>query len=562
MINNFFHLLGRVSNAIILTDFQGNIIYINSVAKKLIRITKKNEINSILDIEPDFIPELIQEKKHINKHMKFKNIKVAVDIYVTSYDNINSGFLYVFEETVLSSEILDEIINPIEDIIVIYDKDGVLLKANKATQSLLPLELELEEYIGQNEQIVLEKNIAKNLVTPEIIKYKKPMSHNVEYPSGKVITYSGVPIFNENGDLAKIILTGRDISELVKLEAKLQKVKKLNNEYYNQLKELEKYREFNKLIYSSDSMDKLLKLAMRAAQTASSIFITGESGVGKEEIAKFIHKNSKRKDKPYIAINCAAIPSELLESELFGYEEGAFTGSKKGGKKGLFEEANGGTIFLDEIGELPLKMQSKILRVIQENTFMRIGGNKSITIDVRYVCATNLSKEQLTNNQKFRQDLYYRLSVIPIRIPSLRERKDDIFPLIQHFLIHFNDKYNRNISISKNIMKILYDFNWPGNVREIKNVIERLVILAEGDQINESELNMVIQLEDNNDKENEELDILVRKLIPLNEAYKILDEIMITKALKEHSSIVKAAKVLEIDPSTIHRKIKKGYNIK
>lgn len=560
MTNKFFHLLGRLSNAVILTDFQGGVLYVNSAAKKLIRLTKKNNITSILEIDPDFIPELILEEEQINKYINFSNIKITVDIYVTKYDNINSGFLYVFEDSALTSQELDEIINCIDDIVAIVNKDGIYEKGNKVIEKTLGIEL--EDYIGKKVEFFIDKEAISKPIAQEVIKSQKTQCKNVKYTNGKVITYTGIPIFNENGDLNRVVLTGRDVSELVKLEAELEKTQKLKEEYYTQLQEMKKNSQFNKVVYSSDRMDKLLNIVNRAAQTDSSIFITGESGVGKEEIAKFIHRNSKREGKPFIAINCAAIPSELLESEFFGYEEGAFTGAKKGGKKGLFEEANGGTIFLDEIGELPLQMQSKLLRVLQENGFMRIGGNKFISIDVRYICATNLSKEELSNKLKFRQDLYYRLGVVPIRVPSLRERKDDIFPLIHHFLSYFNDKYDRNVRISKNVMQLLYRYNWPGNVRELKNLIERFVILAERDVISESELNMLIQLEEHAHKENEQQDIIITRLMDLNKAYRMVDEIMIGRALKEHGTIVEAAKVLGIDPSTIHRKIKKGYNIK
>lgn len=562
MKNTFLHLLEHLSNAIILTDFQGGVLYVNSAAKKLIELTKKNNINSILEIDPDFSSELILEEKQINKYISFGDIKIAVDIYVTKYDNINTEFIYVFEESVLTSKVLDEVINYIDDIVIIASKDGVYLKQNKTTKLLgYDEQYGQEELIGKKPQCLIDKNITSNPITQQVLKTKKTINSIVKYSNGKVITYTGNPIYSENGEVNKIILTGRDVSRLVELEEKLEKTEKIKNKYYAQLTELKKYCELNKIVYSSASMDKLLNIAMRAAKTDSSVFITGESGVGKEVIAKFIHRNSKREDKPFIAINCAAIPSELLESEFFGYEEGAFTGAKKGGKKGLLEEATGGTIFLDEIAELPLQMQSKLLRVLQENRFMRIGGNKYIPIDVRYVCATNLSKEQLSNRLKFRQDLYYRLSVVPIRIPPLRERKDDIFPLVYHFLKYFNDKYNRNIIISKDVMKLLYHYNWPGNVRELKNVIERLIILAEEDMINESEFNMVTTLEDDNNEENGQLDIYIKKLMDLNRAHRIVDEIMIGRALNEYGTIVKAAKVLGIDPSTIHRKIKKGYNI-
>ncbi|WP_219666709.1 sigma-54 interaction domain-containing protein, partial [Clostridioides difficile] len=306
-------------------------------------------------------------------------------------------------------------------------------------------------------------------------------------------------------------------------------------------------------------MDNIKKVVKRAAASDSSIFINGESGVGKEIIARTIYKYSSRRDKPFIAINCGAIPNELLESEFFGYEEGSFTGAKKKGKKGLFEEANGGTIFLDEIGELPMQMQKKLLRVIQENTITRIGGSKPIKIDVRYISATNISHEDLRNNLKFRQDLYYRLSVIPVKIPPLRERKEDIVPLVNYFLKLYNEKYNREVEVSPKVIELLEEYSWPGNIRELKNIIERFVVLSAKNVIGEDEFNMLINL-DMIDNETDDLSpIVVNGIMNLNDAYKIVDQIMISKAINKYGSITKAAEVIGIYPSTIHRKIKSGH---
>jgi Transcriptional regulator containing PAS, AAA-type ATPase, and DNA-binding domains len=314
------------------------------------------------------------------------------------------------------------------------------------------------------------------------------------------------------------------------------------------------------IVYSSDKMKQVIKMAIRAAKTDSPIFITGESGVGKEEIAKFIHENSERNNKNFITVNCAAIPSELFESELFGYEDGAFTGAKKGGRRGLFEEANGGTIFLDEIGEMSLSMQTKLLRVLQENEIKRLGGNKFIKISVRYICATNLSKKQLSNNLKFRQDLYYRLSVIPINIPPLRDRREAIFPLVHVFLNRYNRKYNRKVKLDKKMMEFLHDYNWPGNIRELKNVVERIVILSENDSLSEKQFWYILQLgsKDISTKYNDTDDkIVVNGLMNLNKAHDIIDETMIQKALDKYSTVTGAAKAIGIDPSTIYRRLKK-----
>ena len=321
-------------------------------------------------------------------------------------------------------------------------------------------------------------------------------------------------------------------------------------------------------------MKKVKKMILRAARSDSSIFITGETGVGKEVVARYIHNNSSRREKPFIAVNCGAIPAELIESELFGYEEGAFSGARKRGKEGIIELVDGGTLFLDEIGELPYDMQKKLLRVIQENEVTRVGGVKPKKIDVRYVSATNITSEELHNPKKFRQDLYFRLSVIPIGIPPLRSRKDDIVPMCNHFLEIFNEKYQRNIRITKKVGDILTENPWYGNVRELKNLVERLVVLSSNDLVGEDQLQILMDLDsgmhenigatsicDVNLHDFEEVSrpsVVINGDMTLDEAVRHVEQKMIKEAVDKHGSIQKAARALGIDPSTIHRKIKSG----
>lgn len=230
------------------------------------------------------------------------------------------------------------------------------------------------------------------------------------------------------------------------------------------------------IVYRSKAMDEVLKNALKVAESDATVLILGESGVGKELIAELIHKNSPRKDEPLLKINCAGIPDSLLESELFGYRKGAFTGATFD-KKGKFELADGGTIFLDEIGDMPLNLQAKILRAIQFKEIEPIGGQPK-NVDVRIIAATNKKLEDLVKQGKFREDLYYRLFVVPIYVPPLRERKEDIYVLVEHFLEKFNAKYKKSVSISKSVMNILENYDWPGNIRELENLIERLVITS------------------------------------------------------------------------------------
>ena len=243
--------------------------------------------------------------------------------------------------------------------------------------------------------------------------------------------------------------------------------------------ELKKTYSIHGIIGVSESVRNLIDVVKKVAATDSTVLITGESGTGKSLIAKAIHFLSNRRDKPFVTINCAAIPETLLEAELFGYERGAFTGAHTS-KKGKFELADGGTVFLDEIGDMPLYLQAKILRVIQDKEVEHLGGEKVIKVDVRIIAATNRDLEALVREGKFREDLYYRLNVIPIHVPPLRERKEDIPILVDHFLERFNEKYGKNVRIAPEAMEPLVEYDWPGNIRELENTIERIVVMHEG----------------------------------------------------------------------------------
>ncbi|MGP8014009.1 MAG: sigma-54 interaction domain-containing protein, partial [Smithella sp.] len=304
----------------------------------------------------------------------------------------------------------------------------------------------------------------------------------------------------------------------------------------------------------------VIRMGWKAAATSSPVLIWGETGVGKEIVASVIHQTSTRNDKPFVVINCASIPDELLEAELFGYEEGSFTGAKRSGRKGILEEAHEGTLFLDEIGELPLKMQSKLLRFLQEGTFKRIGSNKTQSVDVRILSATNLTVDQLLSSKHFRQDLFYRIAVVPIFVPPLRERKEDIFPLINYFIKKFNLKYTTEIKLPVRQINRLYNYEWPGNVRELKNVIERIAILYASQELSEEDLESILNINPNED--NKEVPAFERPVTALpsslKKATERFEENLIRQAYKETGSIVKAAKALGINPSTIHRKLSSG----
>ena len=320
-------------------------------------------------------------------------------------------------------------------------------------------------------------------------------------------------------------------------------------------RELKSPYRFANIVFVSDKMRDVLDSAWRVSQSKANVLLRGESGTGKELIARTIHYHSKRCDKAFISVNCAAIPDTLIESDLFGHVKGAFTGAVTE-KKGRFEMADGGTLFLDEIGDIPPPMQVKLLRVLQERRFERVGSSKSITVDVRIIAATNRNLEEAVKEGKFREDLYYRLNVVPLRIPSLRERKEDIPPLVGHFLQLYNEENGREVKISNEALDTLLIHDWPGNVRELENCIERMIVMAKNDLIMTEDVPITIDtnISDNRSDESD----LYGQAKTLDHTIEDMEKERITEALKRAGYVqAKAARQLGITSRQIGYKIKK-----
>ena len=443
---------------------------------------------------------------------------------------------------------LHAIIDSCHDAIVVADAQGDLEKINKAYERISGINR--DDILGKNMNELEEEGIVSQSVSLLVLKRKKPVTILQKFQTGREMFLTGTPVLDDNGNVIKVVSTGRDLTELNNLKEELERTKELSNKYYHELKQLkEQLGEQEQVIFSSDKMQNVVQLALKIARVDSTVLVLGESGVGKELIARIIHSGSKRKSDSFVTLNCGAIPDHLLESELFGYEEGAFTGAKKGGKAGLFEEAHNGTLFLDEIGDLPLNLQVKLLRVLQEEEITRVGGTKPRKINVRIIAATNAELEKLVAEKEFREDLYYRLNVVPIDVPSLRERKEDIIPLTYHFLKKFNRKYSMNKRIEPEVLDELIGHEWPGNVRELVNIVERMVVTSNDDMISYADIPAIIR--------NETADqgpISIAKIMPMRDAIQTVERILIQRALKEYGSTRKAAKALGINQSTVVRK--------
>lgn len=557
--NNFFDYL---SNPFILTDSTGKILKLNPPTKSLLQLPKQGHPDFVQDIDPCLLPPSQETADTVQFHIGDK--RITLHIFFVNIDKIKDGRLYLFDTPKVLKKIdFDTLLDHFDDAVIILNNHAVIEHVNK----------QLTEYTGiyarkgHSMQASVDKGFLEDSAALRTLKSKKSETVNVKFRSGKTLTITSHPYYDENGEVDVIFNTARDITKLVDLQEELKKAERMKDHYINRLNTLESLVGNNKIMHSSDRMRRVVSMAVKAAQSDSPVFVWGESGVGKELIANLIHNTSTRAKNPFVGVNCSAIPSELIEAELFGYEEGAFTGAKRGGKKGLFEEAKNGTLFLDEITELPFTMQSKLLRVLQEREFMRVGGTKTIPVLARIISSSNLSQEQLLDNSKFRRDLFYRLNVIPIVTPPLRDRREDIFPLAHFFLRNMNIKYNKTIKVSMDLMAKLHHYDWPGNVRELKNTIERLVVMADRDTVDIADFMAVSQFEREtsyNGAASQRSDTPINddfsglSLMPMKTAFQKVEELLIRKAFIEAGNIKKAAQILQINPCTIHRRVKQG----
>lgn len=439
------------------------------------------------------------------------------------------------------------------DGILISDDKGNVLYVNSAYEETTGLKK--RQMIGKNLRDLLEDKVFNVAASLSVLEDEKTVSIMHKYVTGKKALTTASPIYDEYEKIIGVVCNTRNISELIKLKSELNESKMLTQKYSDELKKLRELQmQCKDIVFRSKVMGEILEFASKAACFDSTVLIYGQSGSGKEVLAKFIHQQSNRKNGPFIKVNCAAIPNELFESEFFGYDPGSFTGAAQKGKPGLFELANEGTILLDEVGELPLVVQSKLLRLIQEREFFRLGASKSVKINVRILAATNKDLLDEVKKGNFREDLYFRLNVIPIKIPSLSERREDISELAMHFIENLNRRYKKNVTISPESLDIMTNYSWPGNIRELQNLIEYLFIINTNGEIGIENLppqllteQLMSEKDSNNKKAN----------VKLEDMMSILEKNIITSTLKNHSSLRKAASALGINPSTLSRKIKK-----
>ena len=471
------------------------------------------------------------------------------------------------QDRIESPDVFDfeEIGDHLYDGVYLADGQGLTLYVNKSYERITGLQA--HEVVGRYVRDLLAEGFYSNAVTPEVLRLRKRVdSVGRSARNGARMLITGNPIFDREGNIKLVAVIEREITDLdtmlVELEAtkdKIRAVEAVDRRHQREIEHLRKEWGNAKLIGESRQIREILALVRRVADFDVTVLIQGETGVGKEIVATEIHEGSTRKDKPFIRVNCAAIPANLLESELFGYEKGAYTGAAAKGKIGLFELADKGTILLDEVGDMPLELQGKLLRVIQQKELTRVGGTRPIPLDVRVIAATNCDLQALTQGGKFRADLYFRLNVFPITIPPLRERPEDIAVLTSHFLGSYNVKYAKKVRISRAGEDLMRGYAWPGNVRELQNVVERLVLISEQSTVITGDC-LLPMLHPGQARAGANPWIGTTATTPDRSLREIVDEVerqVIENAIREFGSTRKAAKTLGVDQSTIVKKAKR-----
>ncbi|MDM5309258.1 sigma-54 interaction domain-containing protein [Peribacillus frigoritolerans] len=474
-------------------------------------------------------------------------------LYIGRETEFLDDLLIDAHETDKLNRALDAIIENSYDGIYITDQDGITLYTNSAIERITGIPKEY--YIGKSVDQLIKRGILNASVTHKVVKLRRTVSVVQDNFAGKETLITGSPVFNAEGEIEQVVTNIRDLSDLNELMHELTKANELNNQYKQEIEKLRKITSKDGVVFVSDKMKMIYEIAERISDIDATVLILGETGVGKDVLARNIYNRSIRSKKgDFIKINCGAIPADLLESELFGYEGGAFTGANQKGKPGMFELAESGILFLDEVGELPLQLQVKLLRALQEREIQRIGGTKPKKIDVRIIAATNRNLSEMVKSGDFREDLFYRLNVIPITIPPLRERREDILALTDLFLTKANEQYKFSKEIDSRLKEYFYQHDWPGNVRELINIVERLVVLTDNRILSINDLPEEYQPENRNQP-------ILNATLTLKEAVERAEKEILTKAAQTYQTTYEIAEALESSQATIVRKLKK-YRLK
>ena len=450
-------------------------------------------------------------------------------------------------------KLLDALHDYYEESIFVTDGEGNIVFANKLAAQRVGTTVDKLE--GRNVRDLIAEGLYEHSTVLEAIKTKSTVVGSLGGNSDMVTYSNSVPIMDDQGNVEMVVTNNMSLKRNLEWDQIISKDRDENARLRREMEYL-RLQDQRVLVANSPQMKNVLTTIEAVAPTDSSVVILGESGTGKDMIAQLIHEKSRRSESSYISVNCAAMPESLLESELFGYESGAFTGAKPGGKIGLFEATSGGTLFLDEIGEMSLALQSKLLRALENKEIRRVGGLENIPVDVRVICATNNNLEQMVREKKFRDDLYYRLSVFTINLPPLSHRKEDIIPIAEMFLRELNSKYGKHKVLADVTVETMENYYWPGNIRELRNVMERIFVVSPGNEliftpIPTAEYGKL-------DEQGRPIGLTIKEFSGLKEFMDYAEKEYITRIMSEcDNSVGKTAERLGIHRSVLYRKLHK-----
>ena len=563
----FEAILSSSQNGIVVIDKDGRITAFNQAAQQFSKVPYEKAIGRyvpdvhILDVS---VTLGLMDTLKTGKSEYAKKFRVSQETYsMNRVPIIRGGRIYgaicVFQdisdieaisrEFAVVQELNDEydsIIQSFSDGIIITDPAGIILKYNKTFEKLSLSNT--ADMTGRKIQEIEEVSYAHFFV--DLVRQRRQIVTLMENMYNHCLLVTGTPVFDKEGKLAMVVINLKDMTYLSRLQKELTDAKLFNKKPPQKILELSESENAGEMIGVSAEMKQVFELAHRVAKVDSTVLILGESGVGKEGVGLLLHTQSNRAAGPFIKINCGSIPEHLLESELFGYESGAFTGARREGKPGLFELAHNGTLLLDEIGDFPLSLQPKLLRVIQEKEFVPVGGTKPRQVNVRILAATNRNLEEMISEGQFREDLFFRLNVVPVSIPPLRQRREDIVPLVDHFRDRLRKKYGLQREFSPEVINVFLKYDWPGNVRELENMVERLMVVSSGEVITLSDLPDSFK-----QSTGQVGGVSVDSLMPLRDAVYEVERQLIDKAMEKYGSTYKAAAALGVNQSTIVRRM-------
>ncbi len=443
------------------------------------------------------------------------------------------------------------ILDSLSDGIFISDHEGKALHVNKMYEQLTGIVG--KDILGKNVRDLVRLGFFDSVVNPDVVRTHKTQTYVQQLKNGEKLILSGLPVFDAEGNLCLVVTFVRNITMISNLTEQVSEQKNLISYYHEQLSMISQQNdESANIIFSSEGSLKVKKYLDQVAKTDATILLLGQTGVGKDVFARYTHSQSNRKDNLFLKVDCGVISETLNESEMFGYVQGAFTGASNKGKAGYFELADKGTVFLDEVGELPLSMQTRLLRILQDGEIMRLGDTKVRNVDVRIIAATNRNLEECVEQGSFRSDLFYRLNVASVLIPTLAERKDAIIPLVQHYLKIYSTKYHKNITFMDSTLDLLQNYTWPGNIRQLQNMIHSLVITQDSPLIKPSDLPKQLYTQSIQEENFEEV---TGSKGSLKDIMAIKEKEFLQKAIAYHGSVQKVAEVFQVNRSTIFRKL-------